>query len=348
MRVIYRYILATVMVTFFIINVVRQNPRLPQNHSPPLVPSLSSTIPEVVKLPDYETIGRRAECEAFIGDHFVGPPLKKMTLVRVPRQRATIFLATEALKVHGDFVEAGVFKGGTAFLMAAVLACNNETERRLWLADSYRGLPDPTWHAGDMAETGGGKQANWKGLSKKWTASVDTVMENFASQQRRWRDLLMQAPEGTPGKEDWARGGRAQRFGHFDFQKQAGILEGWFKDTLKESAAKIGSISFLRCDADMYSSTKECLVYLYTRVSSGGLVYIDDYWEFEACRRAVDEFRAEQDVDPNKEPLYTIMEDGSWHFVKSMTFEAVNAHKRNTYPRGTLERHIDAVFWRKR
>lgn len=130
------------------------------------------------------------------------------------------------------------------------------------------------------------------------------------------------------------------RFGSWDGTK-IGILAGWFKDTLP--VAPIEKVSFLRCDADMYSSTLECLSTMYPKLSMGGLVYIDDYHEFDACKKAVIEYRQQVKSD---ESLYTIVEDGDYHFVKDMSDEAVKAH-RESHARGTAERHIDAVFWKK-
>ena len=60
-------------------------------------------------------------------------------------------------------------------------------------------------------------------------------------------------------------------------------------------------------------------------------------------RRAVDEYRSSAG---SLEPLYTVVEDGDYHFVPGMTQGAVRAHKAS-HARGTPERHIDAVFWRK-
>jgi hypothetical protein len=114
---------------------------------------------------NFEHEGRRLECLSLVASQV--DKLDRMTLVRMPRRKATAFLASEALKVQGDFVEAGVFRGGTAIIMHSILACNNETDRTLWLADSFAGLPKPEWHEGDL----GGKQEAWDGLSRKWTAS---------------------------------------------------------------------------------------------------------------------------------------------------------------------------------
>ena len=50
-----------------------------------------------------------------------------------------ISLARHAFHLAGDFAECGVFKGGTALLLARVL--ESTADKRLYLFDSFRGLP---------------------------------------------------------------------------------------------------------------------------------------------------------------------------------------------------------------
>jgi O-methyltransferase len=52
-----------------------------------------------------------------------------------------ISLARYASYLTGDFAECGVFKGGTALLLARVL--KNTDNKRLYLFDSFQGLPKP-------------------------------------------------------------------------------------------------------------------------------------------------------------------------------------------------------------
>jgi O-methyltransferase len=82
------------------------------------------------------------------------------------------------------------------------------------------------------------------------------------------------------------------------------FLDGWFRDTLR--AAEIEALAILRLDADMYGSTMEALDPLYPRLSPGGFCIVDDY-DLEACRRAVDDFRAARSID---EPLVPIDRNG--------------------------------------
>ena len=53
------------------------------------------------------------------------------------------------------------------------------------------------------------------------------------------------------------------------------------------------------------TQTKECLHYSYAKISKGGYIYIDDYWAFPACQRAVDEFREENGIH---DALYSVRE----------------------------------------
>ena len=46
-------------------------------------------------------------------------------------------------RIPGDLIETGVWRGGSVILMRGVLAAYADTARRVWVADSFRGLPPP-------------------------------------------------------------------------------------------------------------------------------------------------------------------------------------------------------------
>jgi len=46
-------------------------------------------------------------------------------------------------QVPGDFIETGVWRGGTTIFMRALLEAYGVTDRRVWVADSFEGLPAP-------------------------------------------------------------------------------------------------------------------------------------------------------------------------------------------------------------
>ena len=52
-------------------------------------------------------------------------------------------LAEKSLSTAGDFVELGCYKGDTSILLAKLLKANR-SDKRLWLYDSFAGLPEKT------------------------------------------------------------------------------------------------------------------------------------------------------------------------------------------------------------
>lgn len=60
--------------------------------------------------------------------------------------------------IPGDVLEAGVWRGGMTIFMRAVLKARRDSSRRVWVVDSFAGLPNPDanadsfgWKGGDMA-----------------------------------------------------------------------------------------------------------------------------------------------------------------------------------------------------
>jgi len=159
--------------------------------------------------------------------------------------------------ISGDFVDAGTCRGGTAIFMRALQVAHGADGRRVWVADSFTGVP---------ASTAEPDLRNGLDLSTPrfpWlAASLESVRDNFATY-----NLL--------------DGG--VRF-----------LAGLFADTLP--SATIESIALLRIDADLYSSTRDVLEALYHRVSPGGAIIVDDYGGLAACREAVDMFRSQRGI----------------------------------------------------
>ncbi|MCL4689496.1 MAG: class I SAM-dependent methyltransferase [Burkholderiales bacterium] len=159
--------------------------------------------------------------------------------------------------VPGDLIETGVWRGGAAILMRGMLAARGVTDRTVWVADSFEGLPPPS--ADDRARAPKDPDHSQEAYLK---VPLERVQENF------------------------------RRFGLLDGQVR--FLKGWFKDTLP--AAPIERLAILRLDGDLYSSTKDALDALGHKVSPGGFVIVDDYHAWEGCRQAVDEYRAARGI----------------------------------------------------
>jgi len=65
-------------------------------------------------------------------------------------------------------------------------------------------------------------------------------------------------------------------------------VKGFFKDSLP--ALDVAAIALLRLDADSYESTMQILDNLYSKISKGGVILVDDY-HLPGCIAAVIEFR---------------------------------------------------------
>jgi O-methyltransferase len=165
--------------------------------------------------------------------------------------------------VPGDLVETGVWRGGATILMRAVLKVHGSQDRRVWVVDSFEGLPrpDPRRYPKDAGDQ------HWR--QRSLAVSIDEVRANF------------------------------ERYGLLD--EQVRFLPGWFSETLVD--APIERLAVLRIDADMYQSTMEALRFLYPKVSAGGYVIVDDYGAVDGCRAAVDDFRAAQGISDELVPI---------------------------------------------
>lgn len=160
--------------------------------------------------------------------------------------------------VPGDFIETGVWKGGMTVLMRGVLKAYKISDRKVYVADSFQGLPetDPAQHL---------KDAIFRHLMAP-LCYLEIPQEYTELTFLRY-DLL---------------------------DEQVRFVKGWFKESLPE--AGIEKLALARLDGDLYESTHDALSFLYPRVSSGGHIIIDDYGVPCGCRLAVDEFRAAHDI----------------------------------------------------
>jgi len=165
--------------------------------------------------------------------------------------------------VPGDFIETGAWRGGACIFMRAALEAYGDTGRQVWVADSFEGLPKPDGRY--EADKG---DRHWK-KSDILGVSLEQVKANFS------------------------------RYGLLD--NRVHFLKGWFKDTLP--VAPIERLAILRLDGDMYASTMDSLSNLYSKLSVGGYVIIDDYGEIPACRKAVEDFRASHQIETPVIPI---------------------------------------------
>ena len=174
-----------------------------------------------------------------------------------------------AAHIPGDVVECGVWRGGSSMLAALTLAQSGEN-RRLWLYDTFEGMPPPGEHdlryTGEHAGESLDPAQRVAGASNDWAyATLDDVRSNMAS----------------AGRDD-------------DVEFVVGKVE----DTIPARAPE--SIALLRLDTDWYESTRHELQHLYPRLAEGGVLIIDDYGHWQGARRAVDEYFRDRPILLNR------------------------------------------------
>lgn len=161
-------------------------------------------------------------------------------------------------QIEGDFMECGVWKGGSVHLMARVLLDEGVIDRDIYLFDTFAGMTEPT--------------------SKDIDSSGHSAEERMASSTK---DAKIWAISPRAEVEDGLR--------TLDYpQSRFHLVEGVVEETVPDRAPE--RIALLRLDTDWYESTKHELDHLWDRVVSGGVVVIDDYGSFQGAREATDEF----------------------------------------------------------
>ena len=186
-------------------------------------------------------------------------PGRAHTMIGLKRLDNLQFCIEDVLanNVPGDFLEAGVWRGGACIFMRAALKIHNVQDRTVWVADSFQGVPAPNPKKYPL------DAGWWFHWFKEVSISLEQVEANFS------------------------------RYGLLD--QQVKFIKGWFCDTLPH--ASVERLAILRADGDLYESTMDILTNLYPKVSVGGYVIIDDYGAIPACRQAVNDFRKAHGIE---------------------------------------------------
>ena len=190
--------------------------------------------------------------------------VKPWTMTSPEKLNALILSVRHVVKhdIPGDIVECGVWRGGSMQAAARTLMEAGDTSRHLYLLDTYEGMSEPTEKdrrghdgaaAADLLETSPKESGVWA------VATLEDVQQGMAQ-------------IGYP-------------------EAQVHYVKGLVEQTVPEQAPE--QISILRLDTDWYESTKHELEHLYPRLSSGGVLLLDDYGWWEGAKTAVDEWLEE-------------------------------------------------------
>jgi O-methyltransferase len=184
-----------------------------------------------------------------------------------PERQYALWKSVEYLEsagIEGDLVECGVWKGGSSMLAALGLLHLGDTDRDLWLYDTFEGMTEPGQF--DLGPGGSQIAAEWSEHAGKKDdpvfayGALTEVKKNMAS-------------TGFP----------AERL-HY--------VEGSVEQTIPDTVP--AKLAMIRLDTDWYESTRHELEHLWPLLEPGGVLIVDDYGHWQGSRRAVDEYFADR------------------------------------------------------
>jgi O-methyltransferase len=192
---------------------------------------------------------------------FTGTSVERMFAL----YEATRYIA--ANRIAGDFVECGVYRGGSVMMMARSLLSLGITDRTLWLFDTFEGMTEPG--SRDVSAEGADGHAQWSAL------------------QRDGYNAWVYSPLGDVQRNMLSTGYPAER---------VRFIKGKVEETLPAEAP--AQIALLRLDTDWFESTYHELTHLYPRLVEHGILVVDDYGHWRGAREAVDGYFAQSGYQP--------------------------------------------------
>lgn len=196
---------------------------------------------------------------------------REQTMTSIERMYA-LYSATRYVidnRVPGDFVECGVWRGGSVMMIALALLRLGCSDRMLWLYDTFDGMPQPSEE--DIQEMSG-----------------RPACEILAEREKTFDDPFWGLAPRSKIEENLGRTGYPM--------ERVRVIEGNVLATIPSKVPH--QIALLRLDTDWYDSTRHEIEHLYPRVARGGVLIIDDYGYWRGARKATDEFFAHQPLRP--------------------------------------------------
>mmetsp|Transcript_15835 Transcript_15835/g.36322 ORF Transcript_15835/g.36322 Transcript_15835/m.36322 type:complete len:336 (+) Transcript_15835:205-1212(+) len=168
--------------------------------------------------------------------------------------------------IPGDYIETGVWRGGSSVFARGVLNAFGEKDRQSYVCDSFAGLPpgDRDLHKRDK---------DWDLMHWYLAVPDEIVAQNF------------------------------QKYGLLDHNVI--FAKGFFNETMpqiKKYHPPTRKFSVMRLDGDMYESTVDVLYNLYDKLSIGGYVIMDDWFGFPS-KVACEDFFQVHGINPEIIPI---------------------------------------------
>ena len=144
--------------------------------------------------------------------------------------------------IPGEIVECGVFKGG---MTAKLSFLAKRFNKQVYAYDSYEGLPDP-------ARYGTGHQVEYYRRQiesgNNYSGSLDEVKMNIS------------------------------KYGHLD---RCVLIEGLFEESFAREGIHPWAIAFAFVDVDLTFSFRQCLEFIWPKLSEGGILFCHEARDVE-------------------------------------------------------------------
>lgn len=163
--------------------------------------------------------------------------------------------------VDGDFVECGVWRGGSVMAEALELLALGAADRELYLFDTFAGMPMPSELDQSLTISDAPPLARWQ--------------RDLRADHNEWAYVPLEAVRANVLSTGYP-------------PERVHLVKGPVETTIPSQAPD--AIALLRLDTDWYSSTKHELEHLYPRLVPGGVLILDDYGAWAGHRKAVDEY----------------------------------------------------------
>ncbi len=185
---------------------------------------------------------------------------KPYTMTKVERMYA-LYKAVEYVavnKIEGDFVECGVWRGGSSMMIALTLQKYGITDKAIYMYDTYEGMSQPTENDVDFKGNKAARLLKINTIDKDiWCyATLDEVKNNMKSTKYPMQNIK--------------------------------FIVGKVEETIPNEIPK--RISLLRLDTDWYESTNHEMNHLFPLLSKTGVLILDDYGHWQGAKKAVDDY----------------------------------------------------------
>jgi hypothetical protein len=170
-------------------------------------------------------------------------------------------------KLPGDFVECGVWRGGSAMLMAHTLLALGDKSRKIYLYDTFEGMSEPTKQDYKIANE------DLRAIDK-WKREQRETHNNWDFSPLHEVTFRM-VSTGYP-------------------EDKMVFIKGKVEDSIPNSVPS--KIALLRLDTDWYESTKHELNHLFPLLESNGVLIIDDYGSWAGSKKATDEYFSRRSI----------------------------------------------------